>query len=101
LENIRTKRQVEPEVSATVTLYSAQNSIILTVCDSGSQIPDELAQSIFKDPVKSDTGLGVGLFQIAKQATSNNYALLLTSNQNGHVCFELKSLSNEKQAAVL
>ena len=91
LENIRAKRQMEPEISATVTLFSAQSSIQLTVCDNGRQMPDELEQTIFKDPVKSDTGLGVGLFQIAKQASSNNYVLSLTSNQNGRVCFELKS----------
>jgi signal transduction histidine kinase len=100
LENIRTKRQVEPEISATVTLYNAQDSIILTVCDNGNQMSDELALSLFKDPVKSDTGLGVGLFQIAKQAISNNYSLSLTNNQNGRVCFELNSLPDEKQTTI-
>lgn len=99
LENIRTKRQTEPEINATVTLFSAQNSINLTVCDNGSQIPDELEHSICKEPVKSDTGLGVGLFQIAKQATSNNYILSLTSNQNGRVCFELNANTDTKHSS--
>jgi signal transduction histidine kinase len=96
LENIRVKRQVEPDITALVTLYSAEDSIILSICDNGSQIPEELENTIFIDPVKSDTGLGVGLYQVAKQAESNSYTLSLTNNQNGRVCFELKTLANGK-----
>jgi len=39
--------------------------------------------------VPSQYGLGVGLFQAAKQAGQLGYRLTLTSNDNGKVCFEL------------
>ncbi len=96
LENIRTKRQVEPNITANVTLYCAQESMNLTVCDNGKEMSLELEQSLFRDPIKSDTGLGVGLFQVAKQAKSNNYILSLINNQNGRVCFELKTNNTSK-----
>ncbi len=91
LENIRSKRQIEPEITVNVSLYCDEGSIVLTVCDNGRKIPPELAQSLFKDPVKSDTGLGIGLFQVAKQADSNDYRLSLLKNQDGRVCFVMKN----------
>ena len=56
----------------------------------------ELAQTLFKDPVKSNTGLGIGLFQAAKQARTNDYNLSLLKNQDGRVCFVLKNYSKAK-----
>lgn len=91
LENIRAKRQIEPDITVSVSLYSASGSIVLTVCDDGRRMPPELAQSLFNDPVKSDNGLGIGLFQVAKQASSNGYKLSLLKNQDRRVCFVLKN----------
>ena len=97
LENIRTKRQIEPDISVAVRLLCTPDNIVLTVCDSGSEIPQQLALSLFKDPIKSNTGLGIGLFQVAKQALSNGYDLSLTRNRNGRVCFELKNIVEENE----
>ena len=96
LENIRSKRQVQPGIEVTISLYCAADAVVLTVCDDGEEISYEVAQSLFKDPVKSDTGLGIGLFQVAKQAESNGYRLNLLKNQSGRVCFALKKIPGER-----
>lgn len=91
LENIRNKKQLEPDINIRVTLFCDSGNTVLTVCDDGSAMPDELAHQLLRDPVKSDNGLGIGLFQVAKQARSNNYILSLLKNQDGRVCFTLKN----------
>lgn len=96
LENIRAKAQIETDVAVTISLYCTSGNIVLTVCDTGKKISPELEQSLFRDPIKSNTGLGIGLFQIAKQASSNNYNLSLARNRDGQVCFELKNVGNTK-----
>ena len=40
-------------------------------------------------PVRSATGLGIGLYQAARLAEANGYALRLAQNRDGEVCFEL------------
>lgn len=97
LENIRTKRQMETDIAVSISLYCTQGNIVLTVCDSGKKILPDLEQSLFRDPIKSNTGLGIGLFQIAKQASSNNYNLSLARNRDGQVCFELKNQAIESK----
>jgi len=94
LENIRNKRQQEPDISTTITLFCDQSRIFLTICDSGSRIPDEKADRLFKDPLGSDSGLGIGLYQATRLAAAHAYTLILKHNQPGKVCFEL---SNEEQ----
>jgi sensor histidine kinase regulating citrate/malate metabolism len=59
------------------------------VCDSGRAVPANLAGSLFRAPVRSDSGLGIGLFQAARQAEANGYAMFLATNRDGEVCFAL------------
>ena len=101
LENIRTKRQVQPDINVTISLFSGSDSIVLTVCDDGKQIPADLAQSLFKDPVKSDSGLGIGLFQVAKQARSLDFNLSILKNQDGRVCFVLKNQAKARNESIV
>jgi signal transduction histidine kinase len=61
----------------------------LRVCDDGAPVPAALAEQILRAPVKSDSGLGIGLFQTAKFAGQSGYALTLAENRDGCVCFEL------------
>jgi sensor histidine kinase regulating citrate/malate metabolism len=60
------------------------------VCDSGPAIPEEVAASLLRAPVRSDTGLGIGLYQAARQADAAGYALRLEANRDGEVCFALR-----------
>jgi signal transduction histidine kinase len=94
LENLKEKTRVESDLKITVSLYAYTKHLSLLVSDSGTQIPVEMASVIFKDPVKSNSGLGIGLYQAARQAESMGYSLGLENNEDGRVCFELR-----KQAA--
>jgi signal transduction histidine kinase len=69
--------------------FEAANGGALTVCDTGSAIPREVAGRLLQAPVPSHTGLGIGLYQAALQTERLGYRLRLVSNQAGRVCFEL------------
>ena len=45
---------------------------------------------LLRAPVRSDTGLGIGLYQAARQADAAGYALRLEANRDGEVCFALR-----------
>ncbi|MGH8576832.1 MAG: sensor histidine kinase [Gammaproteobacteria bacterium] len=89
LENAYYKRRVESELDITVTLASRGRHPALTVCDNGSVIGPETADQLFKQPVPSRSGHGIGLYQAAKRAEMMGYSLALTHNRPGQVCFEL------------
>jgi len=65
----------------------------LSVCDDGSPVPDTIAGELFRGPVASESGLGVGLYQAAAFAGQSGYALELADNRAGKVCFALKRRS--------
>ncbi|OGT82441.1 MAG: hypothetical protein A3H91_00445 [Gammaproteobacteria bacterium RIFCSPLOWO2_02_FULL_61_13] len=89
LENLRGKHQVEPDLHVDVKLVSDGEQVYLEVCDSGSAIAPELAEGLLQGPVASQNGLGIGLYQAAKQAQQHGYVLSLQSNEPGRVCFRL------------
>lgn len=98
LQNAIHKRHAQSDVQITVSLTTA-NRGILTVCDSGAAMPENVAQHLFDAPVPSSNGLGIGLYQAAKQAQQLGYALELAENQAGQVCFRL-SENAQAHAAV-
>lgn len=61
----------------------------LRICDNGAPVPKAIAQVLFRGPVPSDSGLGVGLYQAAAFAAKSGYELVLAENREGTVCFEL------------
>jgi signal transduction histidine kinase len=61
----------------------------LRVTDSGHAVPAEVAETLLRAPVASAGGLGIGLFQAARQAQAAGYALSLERNSDGEVCFQL------------
>ena len=88
LTNALRKRQSQPGVAVEVrlTLHPLVN---LTVTDSGAAAPEHVARNLFQSPVASDFGLGVGLYQAARQAARSGYRLELQDNHAGSVCFAL------------
>ena len=48
-------------------------------------------------PVASDFGLGVGLYQAARQAARSGYRLELPDNQSGRVTFRLQATDSRRQ----
>lgn len=91
LENIQVKQINEADIDVTITLYCNEDIISITVCDSGSMIPEEIAKDLLSNVINSDNGLGIGLYQAKSLAEKFDYDLKLLSNTNGRVCFELTS----------
>ena len=48
-----------------------------------------MAPTLLRAPVVSGAGLGIGLYQAARQAEASGYLLELTENRDGGVCFTL------------
>lgn len=90
LENAYVKRRAETGIGITVTLQSEVGRVCLRVCDQGSAI-DTAPNELFKQPVLSYSGLGIGLYQASKQAALSGYTLALSENKPGRVCFSLSA----------
>ncbi len=90
LENARFKRQSEPGITIRVELYSLAPQTRLSVCDGGSAVDEYTASTLFKEPVSSRNGLGIGLYQAARQSEQLGYTLNLATNEPGRVCFVLE-----------
>ena len=92
LENARSKRLSEPDIHISVRLEAKNGAASLRVCDDGSHIDADIARNLFKSPVDSRNGLGIGLYQAARQARQWGYELTLTANSGKNVAFDLKPL---------
>jgi signal transduction histidine kinase len=88
MQNALRKRQQAPEMHIRVDLLTSPR-ISLTVCDTGGMASVEVTEKLFRAPVSTHDGLGIGLYQAAKQATELGYRLGLRENREGYVCFEL------------
>lgn len=92
LENARIKRQSEPDIAISTHLEATAEGTRLTVTDTGSGIAPEVAASLFKSPLRSSrSGLGIGLYQAARQARKLGYELQLREGRDGRVSFELST----------
>ncbi len=87
LQNALAKRHANSDLQVTVTLSADASS--LAVCDNGSALRADVLDNLFRAPVASENGLGVGLFHASRQAAACGYALRLACNVPGRVCFEL------------
>jgi hypothetical protein len=61
----------------------------LRISDDGAPVPTGLVEDLFRGPVTSESGLGVGLYQASAFAEQSGYVLVLVDNRAGSVCFEL------------
>jgi K+-sensing histidine kinase KdpD len=68
LHNALLKRQSESELQVHVAL--ADDASLLSVCDSGSAIREEVLADLLHAPLASENGLGIGLYHAARQAES-------------------------------
>ena len=94
LENIQVKKINEPDIKIAITLYCNQDAVSVSVCDTGTMIPEEKSKELLSNVIDSDNGLGIGLYQAKKLAEKFDFDLKLTSNLDGRVCFELTSAQN-------
>jgi hypothetical protein len=89
LQNALDKRQVQPGITVEARLSGDAAGLVLLVCDGGTAVPAELAGRLGIEPVKSENGLGIGVYQVARLAAKAGYRLQLNSNRPGKVCFRL------------
>lgn len=88
VQNALRKRVGEPDIRIRIALVT-RSLPSLTVCDTGHAAGEEVAGKLFQAPVSTYDGLGIGLYQAAKQARDQGYSLELSSNREGYVCFTL------------
>jgi len=88
--NALAKRAGEPGLRVSAVLESGGEGVLLRVCDSGSAVPAEIEANLLRAPVSSRGGLGIGLYQAARQANASGYRLALETNRDGEVCFALR-----------
>lgn len=90
LENAAAKRSLDPQVALECTLHADAAGIKFEVRDTGRPVDADVAPHLFEAPIASRTGLGVGLFQVGRHAERLGYAVQLTNNERGNVCFSLE-----------
>jgi len=88
LQNAIAKRAAGNDLRIRVSVQAGER-IELRVQDSGAAVPADVAGSLLAAPVRSSTGLGIGLYQAARLAEKSGYALALAENRDGAVCFRL------------
>ena len=72
-----------------IRLLSHASIIMLSVCDDGSVVEESIEENLFKQPVSSGTGMGIGLYQASIMARAFHFELELSENEPGKVCFVL------------
>lgn len=88
LRNALAKRDTSIGLRVRVELRCG-DAVELRVCDTGVAVPETIARDLFRGPIASKRGMGIGLFQAARQAQMNGFALELESNEDSSVCFVL------------
>ena len=94
VQNALEKAKLEANMQIKVALLPTPHFCV-EVTDTGSAVPAETAQLLFKSHVSSKNGLGVGLYHAAQQASQAGYALSLVDNRDGEVRFRLEKLESE------
>jgi len=87
--NALVKRSSERDTRVEVSLECGEG-VALRVCDTGSAVPPEVEARVLRAPVSSRGGLGIGLYQAARQAEAAGFQLTLETNRDGQVCFALR-----------
>ncbi|HEY0664748.1 MAG TPA: ATP-binding protein [Gallionella sp.] len=95
VDNATRKRQTDAGV--TVSIEVQFDPLRLTVCDTGEAVPQGIAVNLLRGVVVSENGLGIGLYQAARWASQLGYRLMLSSNEAGKVCFELRDGQGAKE----
>jgi signal transduction histidine kinase len=103
LDNARAKLRREPGIELSVVFTCAPDRVELSVCDTGSPVPEAITARLLREPVERHGGLGIGLYHAGRQARQAGYRLELTHNREGYVCFTLarddasRTASNDAQ----
>ena len=72
-----------------ITLQATPAAVVCTVSDDGPALPIEIVRRLFRAPIESQTGHGIGLFQAARQAELAGCTVELCENRDGAVRFSI------------
>jgi len=89
LDNARAKQEKEGALAISVEFECIDGYAELSVRDGGSAVAAEIAARLFREPIERGAGLGIGLYNIARQAPAAGYRLHLAANLAGDVRFTL------------
>jgi signal transduction histidine kinase len=88
IQNALGKRKLQGNFAIGVS-FSCGENLRLEVCDGGHAIAAAIARELLRGPVPSDSGLGIGLYQVARHAEASGFTLALAHNADGKVAFVL------------
>lgn len=94
IQNALEKAKLEAYTFIKVTLMPSEQFCV-EVSDTGSAMPKNVADKLFKTHISSRNGLGVGLYHAAQQAKQSGYLLSLVENRDGEVRFRLEMIVPE------
>jgi signal transduction histidine kinase len=89
LQNALQKRASGAAIEIRASVTSRDGRIEFAVADTGMAMAPEAAARLFEWPLPSHHGLGIGLYQAARQAEALGYHLRLADNREGWVRFVL------------
>jgi signal transduction histidine kinase len=89
IANALDKRAASPWLTIRVTLQSLPEGVGVDVRDDGKPLSPMLARDLFRGPVQSETGMGIGLYQAVRLLEPGGFTLSLIDNEAGCVCFRL------------
>jgi signal transduction histidine kinase len=95
IDNARNKAKIESGLTLGVHVTARDGRVTLAVSDDGTAIEPGVAARLFEQPLTSENGLGVGLYQAARQAALVGYRIRLAENRDGEVRFELATDGGE------
>jgi signal transduction histidine kinase len=88
IQNALGKRKLQGDFAISVSFPCGEHAR-LEVCDAGRAMPAVTARELLRGPVPSDSGLGIGLYQVARHADVSGFTLALAHNEGGKVSFVL------------
>ena len=98
IQNALAKRRLQGDFTISVHL-DCTDAVRLEVRDGGRAMAPQVAAELLRGPVPSDSGLGIGLYQVARHAEVCGYTLALAHNADGQVSFVLAGpLALQRQA---
>ena len=89
LENARAKASHGKPVRISIAFLANDERVELAVCDAGAAVEPAIAARLFLEPIERGSGLGIGLYHVARQARDAGFGVELASNRDGEVCFRL------------
>jgi len=90
-EHFETVEIEEPTI--TILTYREDGYDVITICDNGGGIPEEIIENIFEpyfSTKKEQNGSGLGLYMSKIMIEDHHNGILQVSNKDDGACFEIK-----------